>query len=218
MQFSELIDETSFIVSFQSSSVDQAFKGNATDPNKRIKQALNEAYRDEVKLGKINGGKRPFYLNKTTTWASGEETIEIPEPVRGTTIVGVLDYTNSIIGAPLEFYNPLIGGSGLYVVDYKTWGWYPTPSSDKSLYIIYLAAANKLEHDIDEPYLIYPELHDLLKWSAACLLWTVAKLEIPAEWKERRKELREQYWKMLSLGSPMTYPPPSITNYGVEEF
>lgn len=217
MQLSDLVKSLAYVVSFNSSNVDQAFKGTAAEPNLRLKEALNAAYREEVSLGKMHGSKEAFYLTYEFTWEADAENLTIPTSLQGVQIVTILDNTNEDLGPPISKFDPTVGGIGLYTVDHETWGWYPTPSSDMTLYAIYLAQANDLSDDTDVPYLIYNDMHDMLVWSAACYLYDIKDLKVPASWMKRRDDWRLQYWKALSLGKPMIFPGVTIRNYSPDQ-
>jgi hypothetical protein len=154
------------------------------------------------------------------TWPVGVTTQPIPTAMRGKQILDLFDNTNMAPGVPgtiVQQWQRAQGVAGFYVVDMDTWGWAPAPTSDLSLAIYYMATPAELKHESDEPVLFPPNHHELIGWSAAVHLQSVAAPSeaVPRSWVDKQAEQRYSLWKTLTRGSPIQTPPKRIQHqYG----
>lgn len=202
----------SYRANFNPGQTDQDFRGPSTYPNQRIDEAINEAYSEECILAKI-GGSRPWFKRiHAFTWPASSSTVTIPDQLKDRDIEVILDVTSTTPGTPVQLWDGVSEGSGMYRRDFDTWGWLPAPSSDLSLEATYIAENVKMDQDGDVPELVPLQHRWLLVWSAAIILKTIADEAPPQEWVRRQAGLRYNFHKTLSLGQPHRYPAPRIRN------
>jgi hypothetical protein len=213
MNLGQMRDKLSFIVGFNQGQTQQDFVGPSANTNQRLDDSLNEAYREECALAKQNASREWFFRTHAFTWVTDAATMAIPDVLKDKDIELIRDDTDESPGPMVEKWDGITSsGSGLYRVDMDTWGWYPTPSSDRSLVAMYIAEPSELVQDGDAPGLLPSQAHDLLIWSAAIVLKMVADERSPEMWISRQGALRLQLWKTLTLGPIRQYPPNTITN------
>lgn len=215
MTLEELRDETSYLVNFSAGQVDQAFRGPATYPNQRIDSAINEAYKEECSWAKTHSSRLFFRQQQSFTWPASTTSLAIPASFASRDMECVRDDTDVVPGVTLSWWDGLRDGSGLYKIDMKTWGWYPAPSSARTLTIVYIAAPEKLQDAGDVPALLPLDYHYMLPWCAAILLYQKANLEAPQQWITRRDECRFLLWKAIAnggYGQPRLTPGATIVN------
>jgi hypothetical protein len=214
MNLSELRDAVSYIVEYNEGQADQSYAGSTAQPWKRVDAAINEAYREEIRVASRMMSVRPFLRQFAVTWPADAATLAIPNQVLGATIVAVRDDTSSTPGPVVQIQPYLDEPGGFYLYDGVTWGWAPTPTAAKSLVVVYVATPEKLTAPDDVPTLVPNNDHDLLVWSSAVILAQIADEDtIPQRWVNRRDELRLQFHKQVALGTPMGRPAPGITHY-----
>jgi hypothetical protein len=91
----------------------------------------------------------------------------------------------------------------VYFLDRNTLRWGSEgPDAERTLRLTYLAVAEALVEDEDEPQLISPEYHELLAYSAAIELRAFADEEIPSAWQKRYLQFQMEFWKAASRGRP----------------
>jgi len=212
MNRGELRTQLTWILNANTSQTDPGFFGPSTDTNRNFHWALDAAYREEVVRAKQQGLMGAFRRRHAVTWTSGAETMAIPAQVKLKSIDHLSDETDFSPGTPVSFYDDAYGTvSGIYNRDKDTWGWYPAPSSDRSLVVHYLEVAEPLTSDADIPSLFPVEHHDLIAWSAAIWMRTVADEKgPPALWIAKQQDLRMVLWKDLSRGQVIRHPTSSI--------
>lgn len=205
----QIRNKVSYLVNFNPGQTDQDFRGPAAYANQRVHDAINEAYTEEVNLGKT--ASRDWFRRRVAmTWTADAATMAIPLTVKDADIEIVLNETSTTPGVPVPIWNLITDGSGLYRYDMDTWGWYPTPSAAQTIAIYYVGRPVELNQDDDEPSLIPMDHRDLLVWSAGIILKTIADEEAPQKWIKRQEALRFNFHKTLSMGHPHQYPPPRI--------
>jgi len=212
MRLEELRDKVNFLVNFNSAQSDQSFAGPSTDTNKYIDWAINESYREEVRIARRMISRNAFLKTFPMTWSANAETMSIPEEVRGKDIVAIRDDTDQSPGVILSFSDNTGLIDGIYVYDYETWGWDSAPSQDKTLSIYYLATPNEMKNAGDSPELLKPDDHDILTWGAAIILRMSADESAPLKWEARHEDLRWQLHKGIAQGlyTVAINPPPRI--------
>lgn len=208
----DLRDLTSWIVNFNEGQTDQDFAGPSTDANKHINRALNLCYSKELELAIQNCGVRAFMRRTSFTWPADATSLDIPWELRGKTIHRFKDNTSLSPGPTLAIWDDMVDGSGMFMKSVDKYGWYPAPSSDLTIRVIYIADANDLINDGDEPELLPLRNRELIAWSAAVWLRTVADEAPPQAWLMEREEQRQRWWKTLTMGYPQGIPPPRIRN------
>jgi hypothetical protein len=213
MNLAELRDLVSFIVDYNEGQTDQDFRGPSTDTNKHIDRALNLSYKEEVRLAIQNGGEDSFRFLHTFTWAASATSMAIPDALKGKIIEAIRDDTDQTPGPILRLWDQLADGTGLYKRTKDTWGWNPAPSSAKTLTALFHGMPEDMKQEGDVPWILDDSHHELLAWSAAIWLRTVADEQAPSNWLSRQQELRFQLWKEVSRGTPKLFPPKSIRHF-----
>jgi hypothetical protein len=197
-----LIDQTRWLVNQASNMTDQGFAGATTDPDKQYRDAINEAYVDEIEEARQHADPRWFVAEEQFAWPSGQTDIVLPVRLRQTSIERLADVTNGYPGQVLWISDwPQTGQ--YHWRDRNTLYWSPTgPPGDRTIAATYHVAAEWLKDDTDEPTLIANQYRHLLVWAAGCIMITAADMEAPRDWRRRVDELRERYYKFLSMGRP----------------
>lgn len=201
MNFKELQDELALVLNFTPDTVDQDF--NST----QLQSQLNSAYMREVRQAKQNAGYAYFRNYFDFIWPANALTYDLGNQIAWQDFDSFYDITSSEPG-----YRLIVGD-----VPGQTDIWWQTPTilqwgtigpgSERTLRVRYLAKAEKMLNDIDEPQLIPPEYRELLVWSAAVYLRTIADEMAPQAWLGKLEELQHDFWKGLSKGRPHTYVP-----------
>lgn len=212
----QLTNKVSYLVNFNSGQTDQDFRGPAAYANQRIHDAINESYIEECNLGKQNGSRDWYRRRYSMTWTADAATMTIPAVLQERDIEVIFDATNvstGEVGPALQLWDGIHQGSGLFRYDNTTWGWHPTPGSEKTLDILYIAEPVELIGDGDIPDLVPLAYRDLLVWSAGIILKEIADEASPKAWLTRREQLRYSYWKNLeSHGQPRQFPGARVRN------
>jgi hypothetical protein len=213
MNLSELRSRVSWMVGFNEGQVDQDFRGPSTNTNKRIDWSINESYKDEVNQACLYGSEEYFRQEYSFTWAADAATKEIPEDIQQKRLLYLRDDTDATIGPTIQVWDSRQDGSGIYIIRKDLWGWYPAPSSAKTMTAVYTAEARDMTEATDKPFLMPDRYHELICWSAGIMLRTVADEDAaPRTWFMKRDELRNQFWKEVQRGSPTGMPPKRIRN------
>ena len=214
MNLGDLRTRLQWLLAFNQGQAGQDFAGPTNDTNFHIDWLLNEAGKEEVRLGKLvnrSGYKARYSL----TWPADATSVAIPEILKWGQVLVITDETglsSGQTGDPVTFYTEHIAPGGIYRRDTNTWGWYPAPSSALTLSVQYLAEWVPLTAAAQVPTLMPEDMHSLLCWTAAINGRRVADQEAPKQWLDRQTELRYQYHLLLSKGHP-AIPAPQITNF-----
>lgn len=213
MDLGEIIRGIRYNVNNTEGQTNQDFRGPSEDPDRHLRDAVNEAYRFEVNKAITSASRLFFRREEAFTWPASATEFTIPEHLRGIEIEAIRDDTSVAPGPVLTVYDDLTsGGSGLYRKDTDTWGWNPAPGSAKSLVAVYVAPAERLVALGDRPRLMPVQHHDLLIWTGSILLLQRADQDTPRSWSAHQKELRSMWLKTVVSGSPRRYPPNRIQN------
>jgi len=205
MNFTELQNRLKFVLDFNDTQTDGAFTAT------RVKQALNLAYEREVFKAEAEGSRRYFKTTTSFTWPAGQLTYALTAPLSQATIIRMSDVTSTDPGYNLVFSEQGFSGD-LHWKDRKTIQWGTTgPGSAKTIRVEYYPRPTELVEDEDELEMIPVQFHELLVWSAAVFLRTVADERPPQHWVNERDEFRIDFWKFLSQGRPIS-DTPTITN------
>jgi hypothetical protein len=200
MRLEELREEVEDLVNFNSAQSDQSFAGPSTDPYKWIDKAINQAYREEIKRARREMSHNAFLKTHSMTWAADASTMSIPKGIKSHDILAIRDDTGTAPGLVLVFSDNTSAIDGIYIYDHETLGWYPAPSSARTLVVYYLASPNELKNASDTPDLLKPDDHDLLIYSAAIILSMKGDEKAPNDWKEKQFDLRWQFHKAVARG------------------
>lgn len=197
MDFGTLRNRLAFVLNFNDGQTDQDFSSD------RLKQALNHAYMREVEKAKQEGSRRFFLAQQEISWAAGAVTLVLPVGVKRKQLIRVMDVTNDAIGGQLMFSESGLTGD-VFWKDRETLQWGTQgPGAAKTLRVFYYAVPVDLVNDADEPELVPDQFHELLVWSAACWLRTIADEGAPNSWRAQLEELRYDFWKYISRGRPV---------------
>ncbi len=196
MDLAELRDQLAFSLNHNDGQTDQDFS------DARLNDNINWAYRREVRGAKLEGVRSYFTKNDSFTWAADAVTQTLPLNLRRKQIVVFKDITSNDPGQKLTVSADGARG-GVHWVDNNTLQWGTSgPGATKTIRAFYLADAEKLTDDADEPELIPEEMHELIVWSAAVYLRTVADEFAPPGWLAALTEARMDYHKYVSRGRP----------------
>lgn len=210
----ELRDRLSWMIDFNATQTDQDFRGPSGDANRRVNDEINLAYRREVEEAK-KVREMHFKRKHSFTWTANASTLDIPEGLKDCRIFRIRDNTDVNPGPILSVWDEGDDGNGFYVYDNDTWGWYPAPSSARTLVAEYLAESGWLKADADEPALIPRRHRELIVLSAAINMHMVAPItdtKTFKDWQNRLYELRFAWHKEVARGSPSEHPPARIRN------
>jgi hypothetical protein len=201
--YAEILARVKHLVNFNEGVTDQDFTGPSTDTNKHFRDAINEAYVDEVNDASQHGAPETW-LNAvmSVTWPASQVTLTLPDTLANRQLLYIEDITSSDPGQAVW-----IGGrresTEMFWLEKNKLQWGSSgPSSATTLRFSYVRTPEKMKDDIDEPSLIQYEHRALLVWSAAIILREVGDDDVPQRWIQRRESYREKFWKSLSLGQP----------------
>jgi len=196
MFFNELQDLVGLMLNFTPNQTDADFT------TVQVKAALNRAYDREVRAGKLRGHNAYFKSQTTLTWPASTQDMTLNALMKRSQWVRLEDITNSAQASLIE-----VGSAAnealVYLLDRSTLRWGSEgPFSERTLRLTYLASAEELIEDEDEPQLIPPEYHELLAYSAAIELRAFADEEIPSAWQKRYLQFQMEFWKLVTKGRP----------------
>ena len=168
----------------------------------RTKQAINFAYRDEVRRAVGEGSRRWFMSTTNLSWAISVVTLQMPPALSQKGLIRITDITSSDPGPEVLFDETGFRG-GMFWKDRNTIQWGSQgPSSARTLQVLFFAEPTPLDKDGDEPDLVPEGFHDLIALSAAVWLRTIADSP-PQNWVMLQNEMRIDLYKFLSKGKPM---------------
>lgn len=206
MNRQDLRSELSFLLNFSETSADQDFSTT------RLNKALQWVYEDEVRQAKLEGLSRRFRKTTTFVWPASQVRLELPQAVHQKNVQAFWDITNSDPGYRIIVRETNLDGGDAYWFDNKTLQWGSVgPASTLTIRAEFLASAEFLAGDQDEPQLIPPDYHKLIVWGAAVLLRSIADEQPPEFWAMKHKELQHDFWKFLSRGQPIS-DTPTVSN------
>jgi hypothetical protein len=207
MNYTELQDRLKFVLDFNDTQTDGAFTAA------RIKQALNMAYEREVNKANEEGSQRYFKGTVEFVWPSAQLTYQLTPPLSKRGLIRITDVTESDPGRRIVFSENGLNGD-VFWKDRNTMQWGTQgPGANRTLRAEYFAKPWPMDADDDEPDLIPEQFHELLVWSAAVFLRTVADESPPMRWVSERDEFRIDFWKYLSRGRPMSDVPTVSNTY-----
>jgi hypothetical protein len=208
----DMIRRLKWVVAFNEGQTDLEFAGPTEDPDRYFRDALNEAYVDEIDEVTQHGDPTWFYATTELTWPTNDLSLALPEGLRDRELIKIIDVTNSDVGTPLWFADWEENAAHFWF-DRRTMRWPPNgPSSDRTLRVTYLEEASEMKGDEDEPFLVPAKYRHLLVWSAARILRTVADDEGPSSWKRKADEIRERFIKHMYSRGPSQTGAPGIRN------
>ncbi len=181
------------------------FTENAVDSDfttAQVKAAINRGYDREIRAAKLRSNQDYFRSTLEFTWPSGDLDFSLTSQMRKTEWLRLEDVTDSVRGLTLEIAKSSVEGN-IYMPDRNTLRWGTEgPQSERTIRLTYLAAAETLIEDEDEPQLISPEYHELLAYSAAVELRAFADEEIPSAWQKRYLQFQMEFQKVVTRGRP----------------
>jgi hypothetical protein len=196
MDFGTLQNRLAFILNFNDGQTDQDFSAA------RLKQALNFAYNREIQRAVLEGSKRYWKRAVDISWPADQVTLPLPSTVKKKAIYRIQDVTDDSIGAALIFSDYGLTGD-VFWKDHNTLQWGVSgPGSARTLRVFYVADTVDMVSDGDEPELMPEPFHEVILWSAACWLRTIADEAPPQAWLMQLNELRMDLWKYVSMGRP----------------
>lgn len=207
-----LLDTLKFVVSYDNQGNAQDFVGPRNDPNKYFREALNEAYKQEVEEAQEQVGEDAFLTYEDVTWPANSVTFEFPRAIVDKQWMTARDITDASDGPELdigdvpEHYEIWQVKRGIY-----QWGTTGAPRTT-TIRIFYLREAEELVSDAQEPELIPSRFRWLIVWSAALILRLVSDDAAgpPPKWEKQQTMLRERFIKAASRGRLAVSSPPVI--------
>ena len=205
MNLLELRDDLEFCLNATSGQTHQDFTTS------RLNKSLNRAYVRE-------GGRNWFLAQEEVVWTANQNTFVLPTHIRHRQMYEVWDVTSGDLGTRVHFGDNGLDGN-IFWLDHKTLQWGTSgPGTDRTLRVQYYAEPEELIADSDEPTLIPVPFHELLVWSAAVWLRSIADEKPPEAWVMQREELRFGYYKHIARGRPVTTKPWIDPHEGESEF
>lgn len=208
--FEWLQDETSKWLNFNPLQANQDFT------TQQIKDAVNDAYIDEVNTAKLQCNINNFKMTLDFTWAADAVTISppvFPAQLNRTSVYKMTDVTDNDPGYDLIFDRDGRTGDVTWK-DYQTLQWGDSgPSSDKTIRAFYLADAVEMDADEDEPILVPSSYRRLIVLSAAVSLRDMADEGAPQAWLMRLQNYRMDFWKFIKLGRPISDVPTIVNDH-----
>jgi hypothetical protein len=202
MNRKELRDELAFLLNFNEDQPDQDFTAT------RLNKALQYAYEDEVRQGKLEGQLRWFKANATLTWPASQVTLKLPSTLQRAGLIEFWDITEADPGVPFVIRENWQQGGDVHWLNFDTLQWGETgPDSEKTLRVDFMAYPEKLLNDSQSPLLVPVDYHMLIVWAAAVFLRDVADEAVPQRWAQKHRELQMDFWKFLSRGRPFSDVP-----------
>lgn len=203
MNFLDMQNEVKDLINFTAAA-------DADFTDAKVKGAINARYKHEVVQAKQHGSRDWFRTKQAFTWPGSTVSITLPSGLERGDLVLFEDCTTTDPGVPLIFDS--FGHAGdVHWLDHRKLQWGTSgPGSDRTLKVTYLAQAELLVDDEQEPLLIQPEHRMLLVWSAACYLRLKADERIPDDWKTAYREHQMDYWKAVSRGRPSANNEPTV--------
>lgn len=201
MNRSDLISRIKFYINMNDGQTDQ----DVTDA--RLIELLNDKYKEIVVRAQQEGIRENFLRIYQDTWSASETTMTLPSSVRQKDIIRIMDVTSGYPGALMD-----IGRHGsrsaIVWTSPSVMQWSPEgPASDTTLDFHYIASAEELLSDEQEPMLIPPEHHILLVWAVAIEFRVIADEGVPDGWAARFNEVEANWHKSLSRGKPWDSEP-----------
>ena len=197
-----ILDQVADRLEFDSTEPDQAFGGTAADPFKRIRDWLNEFYTSLVNEVALEAPKEPFEVIHSFTWPSDQQEYELPKEVAWSKSLYLVDTTRGPPGEELFVYNSA-RSTGIWWKDRRTLV-HPNSTGfneDKTMEWHYLADAEELIDDAQEPILVPYRFRYLLVWGTAVYARSeVDEDVVPQSWATRVMKLKEDFSLDLCQG------------------
>ncbi len=210
MNRAELRDLTKLILNFNDGQPDNDF----TDA--QIHTALDQVYSEEIRMAILNGFERFFRKTVEFTWTGSDVTTTVPSTLESAMILSLRNVTNNAIGSEVAFSD--FGEEALvFWKDNRTLQWGTTgPSGDTTLRATYMPGTPSLATDGSEPELLPRNYHSLLAWSASVWLRMIAEDGAPPQWIQKTTSDRQDLWKYLTRGMPVSDTPAIKPDKGFE--
>ena len=203
MNLQEMRSELAFRLNFKEDEADQDFQES------RLNRALNLSYRREVNKAHLNGPQNWFKQSASFTWSASQLTVSLPGNVDQHNLIDIYDTTSDTTGSRVIVGNEVDSAADMFWSSRNTLQWSGSdtgPSSDCTFRVDYLALAETLSDDEDEPQLIPRQHHDLIVVGAEEFLLNKADGAAPQSTREELKSSREEFWKFLSKARPRSNP------------
>lgn len=208
-------------VNFDTSAADQDFTGPASEPNRLLDDAINEAYQVEVTEAQLEVGIDWLRESISVTWPASQVNLDLRDILGNENhqIIEIFDETDTTDGVSI-WVNQSTVHSEIRWRDRHTLQWGTSgPSAATTLRISYVATAEVLNTALAEPTLIPAQYLWLVVWSACCILRDMADEAAPKRWLKQRDEWRERFHLALAQGKIMRPGTPTIrdnsrTDYG----
>lgn len=209
----DLKDEVKFILNSNTGITDQAVTATAVDIDLHYRNAINEAYIDEVEEAMQIADIRNFITTTQVTWPASQLTLDA-RPMTELVVYRVEDVTDKDPG-DLLWFERWTDGVALFWKDRHTIQWGSSgPSSARTIRFTHVAEPKELVEDYDEPSLIPRRYRHLIAWSAAIILRVVMDEMAPKPFLRRRDDIRARYHKSIGMGKPIQTGYPGSGNWG----
>lgn len=210
--YSWILAKLKWALNFNEGQADQNFAGPTTDPDRHYRDAINQAYKEEIEEAQIETSRAHWFRSMDITWPANQATFILPQTLVDKSVIIIRDVTDEQDGPELSI-GDYADESEIWRLDSQTLQWGTDgPGQNTTMRFTYLAEAEELSQASQLPALIPARYIWLIVWSAALLLRAVAEDKSPIDWEKKRDDLREKFHKILSQGWPMRSNPPTIRN------
>lgn len=185
-----LRDQLAFRLDFNPNQADQSFTAD------RLTFALNEAYDEVVNWGKANTSRLYWIRTVEFTWPAGTTTFDL-RAVPALENLDIFHFQDVTEDTNRPRNLDLLWRDAYTLVWYNEAG----PPNARTIRILYLAHAEDLVYDTDEPELLHPSHRHILPLQAAINLKEIADSEAPPGWYERLQN-KLMAWNMEIQSRP----------------
>ena len=207
-----LLAKLKWLVYFNDGQANQAFAGPSTDADKHFRDAINEAYREEIEEAQLNTMRAAWHRTHDLIWPNAQVTLELPDILVDKGVVEVRDITEGVDGPLLDIGDHMerheIWRKDSNILQWGTEG----PGQETTMRFTYLAEAEELNQKPQRPKLVPARFIWLIVFSAGILMREVGEDKAPTAWYNKREALRENFHKSISRGWPMKTNGPRIRN------
>lgn len=210
---SDLKAELKFILNANTGITDQAVTATSEDIDLHYRNALNEAYADEIEEAMQVADIRYFITTSTITWPASQTTLDM-SPLSEYAIFKIEDITEQDPGE-LMWFSQWTENSAWFWKDKDTVQWgNSSPASDRTIRVTHVGEPREMVSQTDKPTMMPRRFRHLIAWSAANILRVVMDEQVPPHFTQRRDEIRMRYHKSLAMGKPIqTGQPGSVGGY-----
>lgn len=207
----DLVKELQFIINANTGITDQAVTATSQDIDLHYRNAINEAYADEVEEAMQASDIRNFMTISKRTWPASQVTLDV-SPLSEFVLFKAEDITDRDPGEAL-YINTWTARSTIFWKDRETLQWGANgPPSEKTIRFTHVEEPAQMLNDSDKPTMIPRRFRHLIAWSAAIILRIVMDDVATPPFVKRRNDIRMRFHKSLAMGKPIQTGYHGITN------